>query len=65
LPRLIPIFKRRLALLRIAAANSQDRPMDKLGTWLAISAVAVGFVVLVWLLFADNPKDNKKKKMKK
>lgn len=39
--------------------------MDKLGTWLAVSAVAVGFVILVWLLFADNPKDNKKKKMKK
>jgi len=26
------------------------------------AAVAVGFVVLVWLLFADNPKDKKKKK---
>ena len=25
--------------------------MDKLGTWLAIGAVAVGFVVLLWLLF--------------
>ena len=34
--------------------------MDILGTWLALSAVAVGFVVLVWLLFADNPKDKKK-----
>jgi len=39
--------------------------MDKIGTWLAISAVAVGFVVLVWLLFADNPTDNKNKKTKK
>jgi hypothetical protein len=39
--------------------------MDKLGTWLAISAVAVGFVVLVWLLFADHPKDGKKKTTKK
>jgi hypothetical protein len=39
--------------------------MDKLGTWLAISAVAVGFVVLAWLLFAENPKDGKKKKTKK
>ena len=27
--------------------------MDKLGTWLAIAAVAVGFVILVWLLFAE------------
>ena len=36
--------------------------MEKLGTWLALSAVAVGFVVLVWLLFADNPKDKNKKK---
>jgi len=35
--------------------------MEKLGTWLAISAVAVGFVILVWLLFADSPKDRKKK----
>lgn len=35
--------------------------MEKLGTWLAISAVAVGFVILVWLLFADTPKDKKKK----
>ena len=35
--------------------------MDKLGTWLAIAAVAVGFVVLVWLLFADTPRDKKKK----
>ena len=36
--------------------------MEKLGTWLALSAVAVGFVVFVWLLFADNAKDKKKKK---
>lgn len=35
--------------------------MDKLGTWLAIGAVAVGFVVLLWLLFAENPRDKKKK----
>jgi hypothetical protein len=35
--------------------------MEKLGTWLAISAVAVGFAILVWLLFAENPKDKKKK----
>ena len=34
--------------------------MDKLGTWLAIAAVAVGFVVLAWLLFAEDPKDKKK-----
>ncbi len=34
--------------------------MDKLGTWLAIAAVAVGFVVLAWLLFAEGHKDKKK-----
>jgi hypothetical protein len=35
--------------------------MDKLGTWLAIGGVAVGFVVLLWLLFAENPREKKKK----
>jgi hypothetical protein len=30
--------------------------VDKLGTWLAIAAVAIGFVVLVYLLFSDNQK---------
>ncbi len=35
--------------------------MEKLGTWLAISAVAVGFVILAWLLFSEDPKDKKKK----
>lgn len=30
--------------------------MDKIGTWLAITGVAVGFVVLGWLLFSDNEK---------
>ncbi len=34
---------------------------EKFGTWLAIAAVAVGFVVLAWLLFAESPKDKKKK----
>ncbi len=34
--------------------------MEKLGTWVAIAAVAVGFVVLAWLLFAEGPKDKKK-----
>lgn len=34
---------------------------EKFGTWLAISAVAVGFVVLLWLLFSEGPKDKKKK----
>ncbi len=34
--------------------------MDKLGTWLAIAAVAVGFVVLAWLLFAEGSQDKKK-----
>jgi hypothetical protein len=35
--------------------------MDKLGTWLAIIGVVIGFAVLAWLLFADNPRDKKKK----
>ncbi len=35
--------------------------MDKLGTWIAIAAVAVGFGVLVWLLFAEPPQHRKKK----
>jgi hypothetical protein len=35
--------------------------MDKLGTWIAIGAVAVGFIVLVWLLFSESPTDKKKK----
>ena len=38
--------------------------MDKIGTWLAIAGVVVGFVVLGWLLFAEGPKSkhNKHKK---
>ncbi len=36
--------------------------MDKLGTWLAVTGVAIGFVVLAWLLFSDNPADKHKKK---
>lgn len=36
--------------------------MDKIGTWLAIAAVAVGFVVLAWLLFSEGPSDKKKNK---
>ena len=35
--------------------------MDKLGTWVAIAGVGVGFVILFWLLFAEGPKDTKKK----
>ncbi len=38
--------------------------VEKLGTWLAIAGVAIGFVVLAWLLFAEGPqgpKDMKKK----
>jgi hypothetical protein len=34
--------------------------MEKLGTWLAITGVAIGFIILVWILFAEN-KDQKKK----
>ncbi len=36
--------------------------MDKLGTWLAVIGVAIGFIVLGWLLFSENPKENKNKK---
>jgi hypothetical protein len=36
--------------------------MDKLGTWLAVVGVVVGFIVLAWLLFSEAPKDEKKKK---
>jgi hypothetical protein len=36
--------------------------MDKLGTWIAISGVAVGFIVLAWLLFSENPRGKKNKK---
>lgn len=32
---------------------------EKLGTWLAIAAVAVGFVILAWLLFAKGPDDQR------
>jgi hypothetical protein len=35
--------------------------MDKIGTWLAFFGVAIGFVVLAWLLFAESPRDKKKK----
>ena len=35
--------------------------MDKMGTWLAIAGVAVGFVVLAWLLFSEGPKNKHKK----
>jgi len=34
---------------------------EKFGTWLAIAAVTVGFIVLAWLLFAEWPDDKKKK----
>lgn len=34
--------------------------MDKLGTWLAIGAVALGFVILMWLLFSETPKKHNK-----
>lgn len=34
---------------------------EKLGTWLAIAGVAIGFIVLAWLLFSEQPKDKKKK----
>ena len=36
--------------------------MDKLGTWLAIVGVAIGFIVLGWLLFSEGPKDKNTKR---
>jgi hypothetical protein len=36
--------------------------MDKIGTWLAIIGVVIGFAVLGWLLFAEAPKNGKKNK---
>ncbi len=38
--------------------------MDKLGTWVAIAAVGIGFIILVWLLFAEQPQNEKKDKKK-
>lgn len=35
--------------------------MEKLPTWLAIAGVAIGFIVLGWLLFSEAPKDKRKK----
>jgi hypothetical protein len=36
--------------------------MEKLGTWLAVAGVVIGFIVLAWLLFSENPKDKRNKK---
>ncbi len=36
--------------------------MDKLGTWLAVTGVAIGFIVLGWLLFSETPAEKNKKK---
>ena len=33
--------------------------MDKLGTWVAIAAVGIGFAILLWLLFAQGPPKDK------
>ncbi len=35
--------------------------MQNLGTWLAIAGVAVGFIILLYLLFKE-PEDKKKSK---
>jgi hypothetical protein len=35
--------------------------MDKPGTWIAVTAVGIGFIILVWLLFSKQP-DRKNKK---
>jgi hypothetical protein len=34
--------------------------MQNIGTWLAIAGVAVGFIILLYLLFKE-PEDRKKK----
>jgi hypothetical protein len=36
--------------------------MEKLGTWLAITGVAIGFIVLLWLLFSEGSQNKGKKK---
>jgi hypothetical protein len=36
--------------------------MEKLGTWLAITGVAIGFIILLWLLFSDGSQKTGKKK---
>jgi hypothetical protein len=36
--------------------------MEKLGTWLAITGVAIGFIILLWLLFSDASQKTGKKK---
>jgi len=36
--------------------------MEKLGTWLAVAGVVIGFIVLAWLLFSEGPKGKKKGK---
>lgn len=36
--------------------------MENLGTWLAITAVGIGFIILVWLLFSEPSKERKKPK---
>lgn len=38
--------------------------MDKLGTWVAIGAVVIGFFILAWLLFSDPPAKKKREKKK-
>ena len=39
--------------------------MEKLGTWLAVAAVGIGFVILAWLLFAEAPRKTKPTDKKK
>lgn len=36
--------------------------MENLGTWIAITAVGIGFIILVYLLFSEPTKDRKKTK---
>jgi hypothetical protein len=36
--------------------------MDKIGTWRAITGVAIGFIVLGWLLCSGILSDKRKKK---
>ena len=48
-------------LAALQRTSTDEELMEKLGTWLAVTGVAIGFIVLVWLLFSDNPSDKKNK----
>ena len=49
------------AFPKLRSRITQRLSMDKIGTWLAIIGVVIGFIVLGWLLFAENPRGKRKK----